>query len=1127
MEDEEELELASISSSEEAGNLAASLLDSDDDDSTTQPSIQPRRYSRDSDFGEDGLSSWQDVDHQEMAMQVAGILHSYITRADDNSEEATMLRELSLHEANAEPTEHEDPLGLGLIDPKSKSLIKEDMNDYRAEQEQARRRRMTMSLRASQVLRKAPEQQAKKLHPMLSLTPDDDNILPSSEHFDAEKYLARVHRETSMRDLAMGHRSLKERVSERQSQLKALVKDNFERFVSCGNTIEDIAMRLHQNVTESDGTTALSNAVGVLLASSQRAFVPLIERQEQADRIRSVLGLLSRFQSLFNLPSTMKEDIHVGKYEKVVREYKKAKSLIESTQQGILHKLWEEISQVVKGFQGMLYRALDTPGLRPEDAERDIRLLYEIDASNDAVWHYLQAQHHHILGLFEDCEHQRAEGIQAVRQRAASLVHTEARWKELNRPAESGVNISLLLGSTSEINKIMETSSTDLAQVHLEYIAQLTAVLTGSLPEYWRLVQSVVNGKFLKQLTVELSAADDKRTAGDSPIPNTPRVAHTNKLLQGHTPQETEQMVFDLMAVYQAKVHNGVSEVEAAGTKQWRHMREATQEVAEAQNHLQSVAAIPTRVTAITATLVTETCGAFVQHVCRDIRELSTNMFKLEDWTTAPIVMHKRIANPFRISKLPLHLGSLLSSAMEDVSSVLHRSSASGGKRPVSAGDYAAMLSAVRSTFHDCFAAFADGLRLLAKESITEKRSGGQDMDSSPASTSRTAPSTSANLTVVTGAAGDIVVSREGRLLMLISNCAHSRTILLPELAAKFNHVFQTSSKLLQKLEEELLSLYIDRKVGVLHSAAEAFLNDGSVWAAARPPLGVRGAVQDLLLPLVQVHSEVYVGAELYVERIISHLLVVLLNELMTAITHRLKSLSANGYCQLSLEVDYLEVVLATYAVQGVADLYTSLRALLLQLATSTAEPATSHRSTMNNGGPPVSAKLEAAARATSAELLEHELRRTRINVLCFAHDMRAQRQNQPTRSSSDSLPSAASNGTAASSAFATGPGRPESSRMESVDSDLRLRSTHSAVETSNVVRSRSQTEAASASSGRVVSAASSSVVETGRRRMPPGDLNPATQMSSRTNALDVRNIDASALRQDQIDRTRRQLFKQ
>lgn len=66
---------------------------------------------------------------------------------------------------------------------------------------------------------------------------------------------------TRLADLVKGRQNLTNEVNERTSQLKALVKENFDRFISCKNTIDDIHKRLrkseaHDNLAGSGSSTS-------------------------------------------------------------------------------------------------------------------------------------------------------------------------------------------------------------------------------------------------------------------------------------------------------------------------------------------------------------------------------------------------------------------------------------------------------------------------------------------------------------------------------------------------------------------------------------------------------------------------------------------------------------------------------------------------------------------------------------------------------------------------------------------------------------------------------------------------------------------------------------------------------
>jgi hypothetical protein len=89
-----------------AGDLLESDVDSDGG------GVASRLAPRGDGLG-DGPTRWADVQEEEVAMQAASILQAYSARRAEDGEDATLLRELSLREAQQEGEEVEDPLGFG------------------------------------------------------------------------------------------------------------------------------------------------------------------------------------------------------------------------------------------------------------------------------------------------------------------------------------------------------------------------------------------------------------------------------------------------------------------------------------------------------------------------------------------------------------------------------------------------------------------------------------------------------------------------------------------------------------------------------------------------------------------------------------------------------------------------------------------------------------------------------------------------------------------------------------------------------------------------------------------------------------------------------------------------------
>ena len=68
------------------------------------------------------------------------------------------------------------------------------------------------------------------------------------------------------------------------------MKQNFDRFISCKTTIDDIYVKLQRIEGAGTGisTAVLFNAVSDVQGSAKRAFGPLLERHAKAERIKSV-----------------------------------------------------------------------------------------------------------------------------------------------------------------------------------------------------------------------------------------------------------------------------------------------------------------------------------------------------------------------------------------------------------------------------------------------------------------------------------------------------------------------------------------------------------------------------------------------------------------------------------------------------------------------------------------------------------------------------------------------------------------------------------------------------------------------------------------------------------------------
>lgn len=996
-EDEEsEVEMLSISSE-----------DDDDDLPRRGSSSQLRTASRrgaatkDGDCGDwdrDEPDSWKHVDEAELARRVREMREARAAPAVQSrarkSSNASALPRKSMTASESLPrggNELVDPLGIGVIDLKSLTLVSDNAITSPSQKEIS--------------------------------TPRDpglrEKIMYHSENFDAKCFLSRIHQNTSAADLESGALSLKTDLRDRTQQRKQLVKENFDCFVSCKTTIDDIQLKLKQieSDPEGAGTVHLSNAVHDVDIVANRAFGPLFERQVQAEKIRSVQGMLQRFRTIFNLPSTIRAFINKGEYDLAVREYRKAKSIVLPSHVGILKRVLEEVEKVVQEFKATLYKSMEDPQVQQSNLENTIRLLLELEPESDPVWHYLNIQNRRIRGLLEGCTFDHEARMDALHCHVRERALSDARWKQIQQESNKScsVDYSLLLGDNDIRGEshLKEATGEEADALRGRLIRRLTSVIVHHVPTFWRLALSIFNGKFAKVGSTNGTPGSVKHE----------KTARQNSFEDGlgdvkdsnHSLEEVAGMVQDIVSVYETKVQNAFQELEESNVLR-PFMRRAIREISKACSAFEGKDCAPLNAVQTLFALRTEVMKVFILRLCSWMKTTTSDIVNDEYWV--PVSILERNGSAFAISSLPLSFGEMLVSAMDEISELVETLKCDSSKVHDMNMEVQQMQESVRFTFFNCFLEFAGSLEKIAAE-LSQIR--GKNV--SAALENGHSQVFGSKFTGLQP--GVEIASEHQKLLMVLSNIGFCKSQLLPELSNKYKLIWEDSSMdgadreddkeieadiadliaSLSGLEEKVLAQYNHVKASLLGTAAAAYLlDDGVHWGGAPPVKGVRDAAVELLHPLVAVHAEVYAGAKPFLEKALSILVEGLMDTLLGIFsenkTEALKLLDINGYCQLMLEFDYFETILHIYLTPVAHEALKSLRELLLEKATDTVKDSSEsvgHNRRQTRGsedgligderlqGTAVSPDdLIALAHQVSADFLQLELRRTQINTVCF-----------------------------------------------------------------------------------------------------------------------------------------------
>ncbi|XP_007019471.2 PREDICTED: exocyst complex component SEC5A [Theobroma cacao] len=936
------------------------------------------RGSKDDDGPWDGEEPdcWKRVDEAELTRRVREMRETRtapVAQKFERKPSATVGRILNNLQSFPRGMECVDPLGLGIIDNKTLRLITEASESSPSKSD---RDYMDSGLR--------------------------EKLMYFSEKFDAKLFLSRIHQDTTAADLEAGALALKTDLKGRTQQRKQLVKDNFDCFVSCKTTIDDIESKLKriEEDPEGSGTTHLFNCMQGVSSLANRAFEPLFERQAQAEKIRSVQGMLQRFRTLFNLPSTIRGSISKGEYDLAVREYKKAKSIALPSHVNILKRVLEEVEKVMQEFKVMLYKSMEDPQIDLTSLENTVRLLLELEPESDPVWHYLNVQNHRIRGLLEKCTSDHEARMETLHNEIQERALSDAKWQQIQQNLSQSSDVNYSLGNIQLPVDLQPVGLTgeEVDVLRGRYVRRLTAVLVHHIPAFWKVALSVFSGKFAKSSQVsDSSASKSEEKVGDGRY-------------SSHSLDEVAGMMHSTISVYEVKVLNTFRDLEESNILH-SYMSDAIKEISKACLAFEAKESAPPIAVLALRTLQAEVTKIYMLRLCSWMRASTEGITKDEAWV--PVSVLERNKSPYTISYLPLAFRSVMASAMDQINMMIQSLRSEATKFEDMFAQLQEIQESVRLAFLNCFLDFAGHLEHIGSE-LAQNKSIKESLHLQNGYSHEPEEELSSDLP------GNVVDPHQ-RLLIVLSNIGYCKDELSSELYNKYKCIWLQSREKdeddsdiqdlvmsFSGLEEKVLEQYTYAKANLIRSAAMNYLLDSGVqWGSAPAVKGVRDAAVELLHTLVAVHAEVFAGAKPLLDKTLGILVEGLIDTFISLFneneTKDLSSLDANGFCQLMLELEYFETILNPCFTADARESMKSLQGVLLEKATESISeivenPGHHRRPTRGSEdaladerqqGVSVSPDdLIALAQQYSSELLQAELERTRINTACFVESL-------------------------------------------------------------------------------------------------------------------------------------------
>ncbi|GAA93492.1 uncharacterized protein L969DRAFT_95855 [Mixia osmundae IAM 14324] len=353
---------------------------------------------------------------------------------------------------------------------------------------------------------------------LLSTVPDAPanvkaTVLISSKAFDPKTFLATVHPNAAFQDLKEGRERLKGTLEQRSEALRILVEEEFDRFVSIKGSTAAVYDDMRAGLLVDDREYGIRDIKETLRAATSKAdqvFMPILDAQLRADRLRSTVGVLERSKFFFNLPGSLLEAIDKGRYDTALLAYRKGLGLRQTaanqllaplagqelTQQQqaqsrrVFDKVWRQVERIITDLRETLTARLRDPKRSTEEIGRTIEMLLELNPEDDPVWIFLDGHYRHInralQASFDDCSGNFDDALADASKQASP---------EKALAAELQSSIKIIEAKTSD-TALEQAASAQVWKTVFELVKSLSEVLLRYLPGFWKIAKGCADGQY-------------------------------------------------------------------------------------------------------------------------------------------------------------------------------------------------------------------------------------------------------------------------------------------------------------------------------------------------------------------------------------------------------------------------------------------------------------------------------------------------------------------------------------------------------------------------------------------------------------------------------------------------------